>query len=205
MPNLTGPYQAVLLEDSENPWIDDIDGYDRFQRTAPSAKGAQGPHIYDFNPRKPNAGKQYLPIRYQFQEYPKSVYQPRLIPSREISEDLAIVAKAPETKRQDLWDKFMDRLLAIELEIDFRQLALPEIVPDATALRMLRRTLVLQVQTAEAEAWKAKNHPKTFADYKVFINSPLMRIVKSAEEEKAAGRGWFASPSCEAKTEVNVK
>lgn len=205
MPNLTGPAQAVLLEDLQNPWIDDIDGYDRFQRTKPSAEGAQHNHIYAINPRKPNAGKQYLPIRYTFQEYPKSIYQPRLIPSREIAEDLALVAKATEAKRQDLWDKFMDKLIAIELEVDFRQLALPELVPDMTALRMLRRTLVLQVQTAEAEAWKAKNHPKTFADYRIFANSPIMRIVNSPEEEKAAGRGWFASPSCDAKTEVNVK
>jgi hypothetical protein len=197
--------QAVMLEDLENPWIDDIDGYERFQRTAPAVPAAQKNHIYADNPRKPNAGKQYLPIIYRHQDFPMAVYQPRVIASKDVADTLAAIVAAKDKDRQKAWDAFLDRLLEIELEIDFRQLALPEIVPDQTAIRMLRRTLVLQIQAAESEAWKTKNHPKTYADYQIFIKSPIMRIVRNAEELATFGRGWFKAPTFAPETEINAK
>jgi len=195
-PMLNAAGQAVLLEDLENPWIDDIDGYERFQRTAPAVPAAQKNHIYADNPRKPNAGKQYMPIIYRHQDYPMAVYQPRLIMSKEVSNDLAAIVAAKDKDRQKAWDAFLDRLLEINLEIDFRQLALPEIVPDPTAIRMLRRTLVLQIQAAEWETWKTKNHPKTFVDFQLFVKTPIMREVRDVEALKALGPGWFRSPAC---------
>lgn len=197
--------QAVMLEDLENPWIDDIDGYERFQRTAPAIPAAQKNHIYADNPRKPNAGKQYLPIIYRHQDFPMAVYQPRIIASKEVADNLAAIVAAKDKDRQKAWDAFLDRLLEIELEIDFRQLALPEIVPDPTAIRMLRRTLVLQIQAAESETWKTKNHPKTYADYQLFVKSPIMRIARDAEELKSFGRGWFKAPTFAPETEIAAK
>jgi hypothetical protein len=210
MPGMMSPEgQAVLLEDAENPWIDDIEGYDRFQRTAPAIKGPNnGPienHVYATNPRKPNAGKQYIPIRYQHQDFPMAVYSPRVIASREVSMDLETIAKSKDKDRQPAWDAFLDRLVEIELSVDFRQLALPELVPDPTAIRMLRRTLILQIQAAESEVWITKNHPKTYADYQVFVKSPNMQTVRSSSELKSLGRGWYRNPNCAPETEVNIK
>ena len=196
--------QAVLLEDMENPWIDDIDGFDRFQRTAPAVPAAQRNHIYAENPRKPNAGKQYLPIIYQHQDFPLAVYQPRVIHSKTIQNDLTAVIQAKDANRTKLWDEFMEKLTEIELQIDFRQLSLPETCPDVTALRLLKRTLVLQVQAAESEEWIAKNQ-KPYAEFKLFIKTPVMRTVYSVEEAKSLGRNWFTSPSCAAETEINAK
>jgi hypothetical protein len=195
--------QAVLLEDLENPWIDDIDGYERFQRTSPAIPAAQKNHIYADNPRKPNAGKQYLPIIYRHQDFPMAVYQPRIIASKEVANDLAAIVAAKDKDRQKAWDAFLDRLLEVELEIDFRQLALPEIVPDPTAIRMLRRTLVLQIQAAESEAWKTKNQ-KTYAEYKIFEKTPILRTVRDGDELRALGRGWFKSPACTPESEIKA-
>lgn len=196
--------QAVILEDLENPWIDDIDGYERFQRTAPAIPAAQKNHIYADNPRKPNVGKQYLPIIYRHQDFPMAAYQKRLIASQEIANDLAIIVKAKEKERQAAWDSFLDRLMEIELEVDFRQLALPETVPDPTAIRMLRRTLVLQVQAAEWETWKVKNHPKTFQDYQMWVKTPIMQTVRDAEALKVLGKGWFKTPNCTPESEIKA-
>lgn len=198
--------QAVLMEDLENPWIDDIEGYERFQRTAPAVKGSNGGpignHIYAENPRQPNKGKQYMAIHYRHQDYPMAVYQPRIVHSVNVQNDLLAILKAPEKKQQDLWEEFLDRLVKIELEIDFRQLALPDKCPDKTALRMLSRTLTLQVQSAESEEWRTKNHPKTYQDYKMYVKTPIMRTVRDAEELKTLGKGWFKAPTCTPETEI---
>lgn len=198
--------QAVLMEDLENPWIDDIDGYERFQRTSPAVKGSNGGpignHIYAEDPRRPNKGKQYLSIHYRHQEFPMSVYQPRLVHSVVVQDKLLAILKTPDKKQQEMWEEFLDGLVKIELEIDFRQLALPEKCPDRTALRMLGRTLTLQVQSAESEDWRTKNHPKTYADYKQYVKTPIMRIVRDEEELKALGKGWFKSPACKPETEI---
>ena len=199
--------QAVLLEDFENPFLDDVDGMDRFQRTAPAVRGPNGGpignHIYAENPRKPNAGKQYLPIRYQHQDFPMAVYQKRIIPSVEVQMDLtALTAQKDATKRPKMWDDFMDRLIQIELQIDFRQLSLPETCPDITALRLLKRTLVLQIQAAESEEWIAKNQ-KTYAEFKIWAKTPIMRTVNSEEELKSLGRGWFKNPDCGPESELS--
>jgi hypothetical protein len=196
--------QAVLLEDMENPWIDDIDGYDRFQRTQPAVPAAQKNHIYAENPRKPNTGKQYLPIIYRHQEFPMAVYQLRIVASVEVQKDLLEILKAPDKGQQKLWENFLDRLVQIELEIDFRQLALPEVCPDKTAIRMLSRTLTLQVQAAESEVWRTKNQ-KTYAEYKLFMKTPIMRTVFNGEELKGIGRGWFSNPNCTPETEIAAK
>ena len=201
-PMLNAAGQAVILEDLENPWIDDIDGYERFQRTAPAVPVAQRNHIYADNPRKPNAGKQYMAIIYRHQDFPMAVYQPRVIHSREIQNDLTSIIQAKDKDRTKLWDSFMDRLTEIELQIDFRQLSLPEVCPDVTALRLLKRTLVLQVQAAESEEWIAKNQ-KTYAEFKLYIKTPIMRTVHSLEEVRTLGRGWFTNPGCAPESEIN--
>ncbi len=199
--------QAVLLEDLENPWLDDIEGYERFQRTAPAVKGVNGGpignHIWAENPRKPNAGKQYMAIQYRYQEYPRAAYRQRVVASRDTANDLALIAKAKDKDRQKLWDDFLDRLFKSELEIDLRLFALPGTVPDVTAIRMLARTLPLQIQSAEWETWRIKNHPKTFQDYQLFVKSPIMRVVYSDEDAAALGRGWFKSPDCAPDSEFN--
>ena len=197
--------QAVLLEDMENPWIDDIDGYDRFQRTWPAVPAAQKNHIYAENPRKPNAGKQYLPIIYRHQDFPMAIYQPRLVASNEIKAGLSAIASAKDKDRQKMWEEFLDKLFAMDLEIDLRLFALPGEVPDLTAIRMLVRTLPLQVQSAEWEKWKTANHPKTYQDYQFLVKTPIMRTIYSAEELKAVGRGWFSNPACKTETEIAAK
>jgi len=199
-----GIAEAVFLEDRLSEALGYHDGVDRFQRTQPAVPASMHNHIYAVDPRQPGRGKIYIPVQYQFQEYPKMVYKPRFVPSREIAKSLdAIVHCKDNAKRQDLWDKFMDVLTEVELDIDFRQLSLPSAVPDPTATRLLKRTLVLQVQAAEIESWKAKNNTKTHAEYKLFIDTNLNTTVQSKTEEKALGAGWFFSPDCNPGTEVN--
>jgi hypothetical protein len=199
---MTEMMRQALLEDSMAEGLNFHDGMDRFQRTRPAVPEAQGNHIFAEHPRYPHKGKQYIPVRYVYQEYPRMIYQQRLIDSVLVSKALEVVIA--ETKdKQKTWDGFLDRLLSIQVDIDFRQLALPSTVPDGTALRLLKRTLILQIQAAEREAWKTKNHPKTFEDYKLWANSPISQIVNSEQELKAIGKGWFLSPDCKPETEIN--
>lgn len=196
--------QAVLLEDSLNPFLNDIDGYERFQRTAPAAKGAIGPHIWADNPRKPGAGKTYLPIVLHLYEFPKMLYRPRVNFSQQFSEMLgAIIKQTNKEKVQEGWEAFLDRLLESNLEIDFRQFSLPAKAPDLTALRMLKRTLILNIQAAEAASWMASNKNKSHEDFKHFQRTPDHTTVESAEAQKALGPGWFTSPACTPESEIN--
>lgn len=206
MPSLSellGQYKAVLLEDAQNPFLNDVDGMERFQRTKPSAKGTEGPHIYAENPRNPAGGKVYLRISLPYLEFPRMVYRARVVKSQEVARDLDAIVKANDKKRQELWEAFLDRLTQIELEVDFRQLALPSTVPDPTALRLLRRSLVLQIQAAESESWKARNQ-KTYEEYKLWCKSPENKIVNGAEELLALGRGWYLLPTCTTESEANI-
>jgi hypothetical protein len=194
----------VFMEDLAGESLGFHDGIDRFQRTVPAVPASMQNHVYAENPRKPGQGKTYIPIRYVHQEFPKMLYKPRFVPSREISKALELIVQCKDaTKRQDLWDKFMDVLTSTDLDIDFRQLSLPSAAPDPTATRLLKRTLVLQVQAAEIEAWKAKNNTKTHEEYKLFINTNLNTTVQNETEQKALGAGWYFSPNCAPGTEVN--
>jgi hypothetical protein len=201
---MTEMMRQALLEDALAEGLNFHDGMDRFQRTRPAIPEAQGHHIFAEHPRYPHKGKQYIPVRYIYQEYPRMVYQPRLIDSVLVARALDVVISAPPEKKQVMWDGFLDRLLSIQVDIDFRQLALPSAVPDATAQRLLKRTLILQIQAAEREAWKTKNHPKTFEDYKLWANSPIQATVNDEKELKAMGRGWFLKPDCKPESEINV-
>jgi hypothetical protein len=201
MPNVR---DLVYLEDLQGESLGYHDGMDRFQRTTPAVPASMFNHVYAENPRKPGQGKVYIPVRYVHQEFPKMLYKPRFVPSREISKSLDVVVSCKDTKqRQDLWDKFMDILTSTELDIDFRQLSLPSEAPDPTATRLLKRTLVLQVQAAEIEAWKAANPTKAHEEYKLYVNSNLNVTVQNASEQKALGAGYFFSPNCAPGTEVN--
>ena len=200
---MTEMMRQALLEDSLAESLNYHDGMDRFQRTRPAIPEAQGNHIFAEHPRYPHKGKQYIPVRYVYQEYPRMVYQQRQIDSVLVSKALDNVISEVKDKQKS-WDVFLDKLLAIQVDIDFRQLALPSSVPDGTALRLLKRTLILQIQAAEREAWKTKNHPKTFEDYKLWVNSPIQKIVNDENELKAAGRGWYLSPDCKPESEINV-
>jgi hypothetical protein len=201
---MASPRDLVYLEDQAGEALGFHDGLDRFQRTTPAVPASMHNHVYAENPRKPGQGKVYIPIRYQHQEFPKMLYTPRFVPSREIGKALEVVVQTKDpAKRQDLWDKFLDVLTKTELDIDFRQLALPSAVPEPMAVRLLKRTLILQVQSAEIEDWKAKNNTKTHEEYKIFVNTNLNTIVQNETEQKALGAGWFFSPNCAPGTEVN--
>lgn len=198
------PRDLVYLEDLAGESLGYHDGLDRFQRTIPAVPASMHNHVYAENPRKPGQGKAYIPIRYVHQEFPKMLYKPRFVPSREISRALDVIIQAKKAEdRQELWEKFMDVLTSVELDIDFRQLSLPSNVPDPTATRLLKRTLILQIQAAEIEDWKSKNNTKTHEEYKVFIHTNLNTTVQNETEQKALGVGWFFSPNCAPGTEVN--
>lgn len=156
-------------------------------KIAEAAKPAQQNHVFE-------PGRGYIPVPYEYQDFPKMLYKPRKAAESLTAELLGSLFQVEGEARQDAYIRVLEQLG--QAGHDIRQFPLS--CPDNPSLKSLRSVISLQSASQYRQEWLAAHPDKNAADYKAFMAAPESAIASNAQDVAALGEGWFYDPGCKA-------